>query len=51
MTHASPYSEAAWNQWHSTRLDRLSEPDGWLSLVGLDFLTAVDEVHRLGGRW
>ena len=50
MTHASLYSEAAWNQWHLARLDRLSQPDGWLSLVGLDFLpTAVGEVLSFGG--
>ena len=50
MTNTSLYSEAAWSQWHLARLDRLSQPDGWLSLVGLDFLpTAVGEVLSFGG--
>ncbi len=34
-THAL---EADWNAWHAERIERLSAEDGWLTLVGLDFL-------------
>ncbi|MFM7260356.1 MAG: hypothetical protein ACKO3W_07100, partial [bacterium] len=33
-------------RWHTTRLSSLAAPDGWLTLVGLDFLT--DGTHRIG---
>lgn len=50
MTTSSPYSESKWERWHLSRVDRLSKEDGWLSLVGLDFLpTTVGESLSLGG--
>ena len=50
MTNPSFYSESAWKQWHSGRLDRLSAPEGWLSLVGLDFLpTTPGQTLSFGG--
>jgi uncharacterized protein (DUF1684 family) len=50
MISSSTYSEDAWKKWHSGRVDRLSEPDGWLSLVGLDFLpTTSGQTLSLGG--
>ena len=32
-SHDQPifYSESAWKQWHSGRVDRLSAPEGWLA--------------------
>jgi len=43
-----PDSEAAAERanWHARRLASLSAEDGWLTLVGLDFLT--DGTHRIG---
>ncbi|RMH12077.1 MAG: DUF1684 domain-containing protein, partial [Planctomycetota bacterium] len=35
---ASPEFIAATNAWHTERLERLTAPDGWLSLVGLAWL-------------
>ncbi len=50
MTNTSKYSEDAWQQWHSDRVDRLSRTDGWLTLVGLDFLpTKIGETLSFGG--
>ena len=50
MTTLSPYSESNWERWHLSRVDLLSKEDGWLSLVGLDFLpTTVGESLSLGG--
>ena len=50
MTNPSFYSESAWKQWHSGRVDRLSAPEGWLSLVGLDFLpTTPGQTLSFGG--
>ena len=50
MINPSTYSEDAWKQWHSTRVDRLSASEGWLSLVGLDFLpTASGQTLSFGG--
>ena len=42
--HATPTStsddasHAEWQRWHAERLERLQASDGWLTLVGLDFL-------------
>ncbi|MBL22052.1 MAG: hypothetical protein CMJ37_04355 [Phycisphaerae bacterium] len=50
MISPSTYSEDAWKHWHSTRVDRLSAPEGWLSLVGLDFLpTTLGQTLSFGG--
>ena len=50
MINPSTYSEDAWKQWHSSRVDRLSASEGWLSLVGLDFLpTALGQTLSFGG--
>ena len=50
MINPSTYSEDAWKQWHSSRVDRLSASEGWLSLVGLDFLpTASGQTLSFGG--
>ena len=39
MTRSAPSAEAvARDAWHAERLSRLQAPDGWLTLVGLDFL-------------
>ncbi|MGA0174636.1 MAG: hypothetical protein ACO3NL_13480, partial [Phycisphaerales bacterium] len=39
MTRSAPSAEAAARDaWHAERLSRLQAPDGWLTLVGLDFL-------------
>ncbi len=40
---ARPHEYQAWQQW---RLDRLQQPDGWLSLVGLEWLHVGD--NRIG---
>lgn len=39
-------AEAARDAWHRDRLAALASPDGWLTLVGLDFLE--DGRHRFG---
>lgn len=50
MINPSPNSQSAWKQWHSGRVARLSEPEGWLSLVGLDFLpTKIGQTLSFGG--
>ena len=50
MTHASPYSEAAWNQWHSTRLDACrSLMDGCRSWDWTSCLRQLAKSFRLGG--
>ncbi len=50
MTNPPKYSQDAWRQWHSDRVGRLSQADGWLSLVGLDFLpTTMGESLSFGG--
>ena len=50
MINPSTYSEDACKQWHSSRVDRLSAPEGWLSLVGLDFLpTSSGQTLSFGG--
>jgi len=50
MINPSAYSKDAWKQWHSSRVDRLSASEGWLSLVGLDFLpTTPGQTLSFGG--
>ena len=50
MINSSAYSEDAWKQWHSSRVDRLSASEGWLSLVGLDFFpTTSGKILSFGG--
>ncbi len=34
------------NQWHAGRVERLTAPDGWLSLIGLEWLKEGD--NRIG---
>src|SRR6185503_4261598 len=45
-TRMTPEHEAAVEAWRSKRLERLSAPDGWLTLVGLEWLDEGD--NRLG---
>lgn len=40
--------EADWNAWHAERIERLSAEDGWLTLVGLDFLDEGDTTIGAG---
>ena len=39
------YTQAI-KQWHAGRVERLTAPDGWLSLIGLEWLKAGD--NRIG---
>jgi uncharacterized protein (DUF1684 family) len=44
--------EAAWRagveEWHEGRIGRLRQPDGWLSLVGLEWLEPGDNIVGAG---
>ncbi len=41
-----PDFRTEWDDWHTGRLDRLRQPDGWLSLAGLYWLE--DGAHTVG---
>lgn len=44
-TDTDAYIQAI-KQWHAGRVERLTAPDGWLSLIGLEWLKAGD--NRIG---
>ncbi len=49
---AHVFDEAVWQdgveQWHRGRIERLRQPDGWLSLVGLEWIEPGDNVVGAG---
>lgn len=49
---AHVFDQAAWQdgveEWHRGRIERLRQPDGWLSLVGLEWIEPGDNVVGAG---
>lgn len=50
LATAEPDYQEEIENWHQTRLERLTRPDGWLTLVGLHWLSR-EEKHFPGIGW